>query len=242
MSKAQLPDIEALKAQGVDRFDPIRFRYIEAMTQRAEAQRNAVRTLLANTVQEALADYQAERATALDTSREKDASSVASPGYEPDSVAALRSLTARLNRQCPSGEGAAGQTPSLEEALREQDTLLLTQGRPAGNDAARAGLPTAVAIGELKSSRSFRQLQSRINAEKTAAQALADEAEDAGPLNPQRLVIRSLTAMQELSPQYLNRFVAYIDTLLWLEQSTGQTLPEKNKTATGKPRAKKRKR
>jgi hypothetical protein len=24
--------------------------------------------------------------------------------------------------------------------------------------------------------------------------------------------------MRELSPQYLNRFVAYIDTLLWLEQ------------------------
>ena len=229
MSKAQLPDIEALQAQGVDRFDPIRFRYIEAMTHLAAAQRNAVRTLLANKVQEALADYQAESATAADTSAQQGASSVAGPGDQPDSVAALRSLTARLNRQAGSGEGEVEQTPSLEQALREQDALLLTQHRPTGNNAALAGLPAAAAIGELKSSRSFRQLQGRINAENTAAQALADEAEDAGPLNPQRLVIRSLTAMQELSPQYLNRFVAYIDTLLWLEQSTGQTLPEKNR-------------
>ncbi len=229
MSEAQLPDIEALKAQGVDHFDPIRFRYIEVMASRAAAQRDAVRTILANKVQEALADYQADCATAQDTSTEMDASSVASPNNEPGSAAVLRSLTERLNRQAASGEGEVEQAPSLDEALREQDALLLAGGRPAGNESARPGLPTAIAIGELKSSRSFRALQGRINAEKTAAQALADEAEDAGPLNPQRLVIRSLTAMQELSPQYLNRFVAYIDTLLWLEHSTEQNLPKKNK-------------
>jgi hypothetical protein len=31
------------------------------------------------------------------------------------------------------------------------------------------------------------------------------------------LATRSLSAMRRLSPEYLSRFVSYIDTLLWLQ-------------------------
>ena len=47
-----------------------------------------------------------------------------------------------------------------------------------------------------------------------------------GPLNPQMLAIKSLSTMRELSPDYLNRFVSYVDTLLWLERSEAQ--PDKS--------------
>jgi Protein of unknown function (DUF2894) len=34
-------------------------------------------------------------------------------------------------------------------------------------------------------------------------------------------VLRSLTLMRELSPDYLSRFMSHIDALLWLEQANG---------------------
>jgi hypothetical protein len=42
------------------------------------------------------------------------------------------------------------------------------------------------------------------------------------------LALRALTRMQELSPDYVNRFVSHIDTLLWLEQANNQTASSKN--------------
>ncbi|HSW05521.1 DUF2894 domain-containing protein, partial [Aquabacterium sp.] len=38
------------------------------------------------------------------------------------------------------------------------------------------------------------------------------------------LVLRSLTLMRELSPDYLSRFMSHIDALLWLEQANGGRL------------------
>jgi hypothetical protein len=38
-------------------------------------------------------------------------------------------------------------------------------------------------------------------------------------LNAQALVVRSLEMMQEISPGYTQRFVAYMDTLLWLQRA-----------------------
>ena len=34
--------------------------------------------------------------------------------------------------------------------------------------------------------------------------------------------------MRELSPDYLNRFVSYVDTLLWLERSEAAMQPDKS--------------
>ena len=72
---------------------------------------------------------------------------------------------------------------------------------------------------ELSSIHYFRELRVRRNAEKLATQAIREIPEGAGPLNSQKLIVQSLASMRDLSPHYLNRFVAYIDTLLWLEQA-----------------------
>ena len=48
---------------------------------------------------------------------------------------------------------------------------------------------------------------------------LAKVPENAGPLNSQHLVHRSLTLMRDLSPEYLNRFMSYVDALSWLDQA-----------------------
>jgi hypothetical protein len=42
---------------------------------------------------------------------------------------------------------------------------------------------------------------------------------NAGPINSHMLVLRALTLMREASPDYLNRFICYADTLLCLDQA-----------------------
>ncbi|HSV58483.1 MAG TPA: DUF2894 domain-containing protein [Variovorax sp.] len=64
----------------------------------------------------------------------------------------------------------------------------------------------------------FRITWSRLSANRRLTQSLAKVPENAGPLNSHHLVHRSLRLMRELSPEYLHRFVAYVDGLLWLEQ------------------------
>lgn len=70
---------------------------------------------------------------------------------------------------------------------------------------------------ELKSARRFKAVWSRIAAANQVHRALDRGPANAGPLNSHMLVLRSLALMQELSPDYLSRFLSQVDTLLWLD-------------------------
>ena len=67
----------------------------------------------------------------------------------------------------------------------------------------------------------LRTTWSRLSADRRLTQSLAKVPENAGPLNSQHLVHRSLTLMRELSPEYLHHFMAHVDALLWLDQAQG---------------------
>ncbi|MFZ2387771.1 MAG: DUF2894 domain-containing protein, partial [Polaromonas sp.] len=43
------------------------------------------------------------------------------------------------------------------------------------------------------------------------------------------LVLRSLALMRKLSPDYLQRFLSHVDTLLWLDQANQKYTPVKAK-------------
>lgn len=88
---------------------------------------------------------------------------------------------------------------------------------------------------ELRSARRFRETWERLNAEVKVQQARERAPRNAGPLNPQRLMIDTLARMGELSPHYLRRFLAHADTLLWLEQA--QAAPRKPAAASAGERA-----
>lgn len=81
--------------------------------------------------------------------------------------------------------------------------------------AVRGGAPWP----ELRSARRFRDTWERLGAEVQVQQARARAPQNAGPLNPQRLMIETLAQMGELSPHYLRRFLVHAETLLWLEQA-----------------------
>lgn len=75
---------------------------------------------------------------------------------------------------------------------------------------------------ELKSLQFYREQLGKVITENMVRQVIKEDPENAGPLNPQRLLVRAIGSMKELSPAYVNRLVPYYDTLLWLEQAGEQ--------------------
>lgn len=64
----------------------------------------------------------------------------------------------------------------------------------------------------------LRTTWSRLSAERRLTESLSEMPENVGPLNSHHLAHRALVLMRDLSPQYLSRFLAHVDALLWLEQ------------------------
>ncbi|MGJ7484258.1 DUF2894 domain-containing protein [Variovorax sp. LT2P21] len=95
------------------------------------------------------------------------------------------------------------------------------------NGATEGTAPPAVLQGtsDLKSLRYFRSTWSRLSADRRLTQSQARMPENAGPLNSQHLVHRAITLMRDVSPDYLNRLMAYVDTLSWIEQANASAAP-----------------
>lgn len=74
---------------------------------------------------------------------------------------------------------------------------------------------------EMKSVTYFRNTWSRLNTSKQVAKAIDQAPRNAGPINSHGLVLKSLALMRDVSPDYLNRFVTYMDALLILHQGNG---------------------
>ena len=87
---------------------------------------------------------------------------------------------------------------------------------------------------ELRSVRAFSETWSRICAEEDVAQAVQRGPENAGPLNSHMLVLRTLSSLRELSPDYLRRFMAHADTLLWLDRAGSRLKPPAGKGKAGR--------
>ena len=99
-------------------------------------------------------------------------------------------------------------------------------------DEDRARIEGSASVAGLKSVRQFSEVWSRIAAQDQVLQALEQGPENAGPLNPHRLMLRSLSLMRSLSPDYLRRFLLQMDSLLWLEQAASR--PQRALLRTGR--------
>jgi Protein of unknown function (DUF2894) len=73
----------------------------------------------------------------------------------------------------------------------------------------------------------FRQQLSQISVQKQVTQAIALAPQNAGPINSHMLVLRSLGLMRSISPDYLNRFMVHVDTLLCLDEADKGKAPAK---------------
>jgi len=119
-----------------------------------------------------------------------------------EKIAALRAAAADAPRVAEAAPAAVPQRGPLGELVDH-----IARHAPAPSD------------GELKTLKEFRRTWSRLNTDQRLTRSLAKVPENAGPLNSHHLVHRSLLLMRELSPEYLERFMAHVDALLWLEQA-----------------------
>lgn len=221
-------EIAALRMTGADRLDPIRFHFIEALARRSRGQRGDVKRILDGRLMAALAAYRQR----IERARDNAEQMMARTGEQwPDAADDLKRLfvagdfsgvsryVAKLARTDPQ--------VSLADLARR-----IAQHSPEESD---RGLAEDIGSRpELKSVRLFRNTWARLGADKQVTQAIQQGPENAGPINSHRLVLRALALMRDISPDYLSRFVSYVDTLLWLDQADRRHRPRPGKQLTTK--------
>lgn len=143
---------------------------------------------------------------------------------DPVRFAYLESFATRLaeSRRAPSQK----HQKKLEQALADY------QARSSDNqDAPIAGpyrSPLAVLLHtlrgdddaprDLKALAPIREAQARQQMAARIQHAISHTPGDAGPLNAHRQVARALAALQDISPEYLEHLVTYLDDLMVLEK------------------------
>jgi hypothetical protein len=98
------------------------------------------------------------------------------------------------------------------------DHLASTSSKREGEVAVFNLTPGSSELPVLPALDDFRKTWSAVRSESQLRQSLAFVPTNAGPLNSAALVHRSIALMRELSPGYLQHFLAYVDDLSWLEQ------------------------
>lgn len=255
-----------LSGCGAAEFNRVRFEFIHTLLRRSGEARAAVNSQLLAKAQLELDRYQADlfqaeqRMTGLLNQIQQsfpDALSMTKRYAEHFDVNGVARLLSRL--QCGAEKNSSALTLSaltkllvtervvpdkqssgldFDEYLQQQEGELLQGLEPTDISTLSAGRDGR-ALPELKSSRHLRQLKLKEKAEGLVNKALSDSPASPGPLNPQMLATRALKGMRDLSPQYLNRLITYIDTLLWIERAGEKYAPAKRAKKESKARARK---
>ena len=113
----------------------------------------------------------------------------------------------------------------------------MAQHTPQPSGTAMAAPMATTPRAELKSVAYFRNTWSKLSAEKRATQAMGQAPKNAGPINSHGVALRSLALMRDTSPDYLNRFMSYVDTLLCLDQSGKPPPPAGKAPRASKPKS-----
>jgi hypothetical protein len=204
--------IAALRLLGADKFDPVRLHYLQALATRVNAQDGPAKRILEGKLAQALLAFK-ERFAQAEGEARNAIDRIAPQGTQ---------ATADLQRLFKAGDfkgvrqSIASQKPDAPRPSLGDLTRYMAQQAP---EPAEAGFESQAGLRpELKTTRYFRNTWSKLSVDKRVAQAIDQAPKNAGPLNAHRLVLRSLAMMRDISPDYLNRFTSYVDTLLCLEQ------------------------
>ncbi len=215
--------LQALRLQGAARFDPVRFRFIEALAGRAASRQGEARRLLDSKLSAALEDYRTrfEQASAvaagdlaLAINDHPDAADELNRCHHEGDFRRLKHALARLR----PGQGAR-MFGELLDRLRQFPREVAPGARR------EAGAEVHESTDELRSVACFRDAWLKLSINQQLSSALAQAPDNAGPLNSHILALQSLELMRDTSPEYLQHFMSYVDGLLWLEQVDSQSKP-----------------
>ena len=136
---------------------------------------------------------------------------------------ALQQLTqSLLQDQPPEAQAHASHLDQQLQQFEATVSATLINNNDDNSDDSNSPTNQGSANGELKSIALFRASWAKRHIDNLANQAINNRPDNAGPLNPERLASGSLSRIKALSPRYLNRFIGYVDTLLWLQQTERQ--------------------
>lgn len=223
--------LTSLQQAGADRFDPVQMFYLQLLAKRAVTQQGQVRHILDGKLAQALATFrerfeQAQidaknRITHITPQHPKTATEL-QPLLDAGDFKGVQQRIAKL----PSGAARA----SLSDLTRH-----MAQHAPEHVEAGFEGMSHGLASlrPELKTTRYFRNTWSKLSVDKRVTQALHQAPKNAGPINSHSLVLRSLALMRDISPDYLNQFTSYVDTLLCLDQGVQEAPASAKKVADG---------
>ena len=207
--------IAALHQAGAAQWDPVRLHYLKALSNRVDTESGRVKELLEIRLTNAVASLKARFDRALSEAR---AAVDAATSTHPQAAAALQTLLDAGDFRGVAGHIFSLQKPTQRSALGELTQYIAEQSADATTPHAEVisglGQPP-----ELKTSRVFRNTWSKLSVDRQVAKALDQAPKNAGPINSHMLVLQALTLMRDLSPDYLNRFTSYVDTLLALDQA-----------------------
>jgi len=227
---------------GSGRFDPVRFRYIESMAKRAERQKGQVNRVVEEKVLEALEKYWSdlERAKA-----DAELRLVQIEEAFPEQLEEAQRLfdAAEYKALLNARRWKVTDKPSSPRS-KESLADIIVQLSSSSGFAMEEDSTEVLGSGhrELKSLKLYREYLGRISSDTIVTRAIKESPENAGPLNPQRLIIRSLSSMRDLSPAYLNRLVSYFDSVLSLAQLGELTSSSASQKVAGTAKSKRTKR
>lgn len=207
--------LQAWRDQGDDRLDPVGFHLIEALARRAADHGGAVRQRLDARLAQLMQAY-AERvagdklAVMAETATNADANDIAAASHCPAAARPAPTVTP---------------TPRQRGPLADLAAFLAYPGEAGDDPDAIAAQGRRDAYPDLPALDYFREVWSGLSADRQVRQSQEQVHKNAGPLNSNQLVHRALTLMRELSPGYLQQFVAYTETLTWMEQVTAAATP-----------------
>lgn len=230
--------LAALQQSGADKFDPVHLHYLQVLAKRANTHQGHVRDLLDGKLVLALATFRerfeqaridAKGRIAQIAPQHPNAAVELQPLLDAGDFKGVRHFIAHLKTSVPRA--------SLGDLARQ-----MAQHAPEQVAASFEGMFTGLAglRTELKATRYFRATWSRLSVEKRVSQALHQAPKNAGPINAHSLVLRSLALMRDISPDYLNQFTSYVDSLIYLDQSD-QEKPGSSKKAVDGDHSKKAK-
>lgn len=220
--------IASLRAAGAGRFDPVRLHYLDVLAKRGMAHQGSVKRMLDGKLAQALAAFEERFEQARCDAKEAMARTALQYPHAADDLQRLfiAGDFKGLGRFV-DGLKSTEQRASLGALVRrlEQHSPETADVRLEGNAGTRF---------ELKTIRRFRNTWSKLSVDKQVTQALEQTPKNAGPLNSHMLVLRSLALMRDISPDYLNRFMSYADTLVCLDQCENQKLASAKKPPLSK--------
>ncbi len=235
--------LRALQERGADGFEPVRFRHVTSLVRRSAKMRPSIRRKIEERAKYLL-DALSKRLDAAQEAVRADMERIRSK--DPESARKIHRLLEKGDFQAlkkavrtSSNHTDQGFLPGLIQELKKVgenaslddnrlflDHLLKDQeARIIGafDDFIRKGSASGDwHPGRLRSFAVFRRTLARQGAKKIVADAVRNLPENPGHLNGQMISTCCLEAMEDLSPAYLERFIAFAHSLMCLEQVNGR--------------------